>query len=477
MCTASSCTSYRKSQSRPRMGVWDQLRQNVGQYGWPTPWWRAVGEQASTVDPNHLALERSHSSSLSSSSSSSSMSQTAGLSGLCALPSEVLHHVLTFLPGPALAAASATCRTLHEHAVNDLLWASLVHENLPSSKKLNILPTFTSYRSLYITHHPYWFLPKHKIWFSDARHTGKLLLARFDPRTGNIEAYRVLSEQGPHDHQFWQWDPRVSIHRFSPRVRLFLDSPVVILDRMDPTTLHNRQGWWEGELRMSLENKERDGLFSTFFLSRSIPPSLQNPSMALWPPRIIPAEDRVRNESHDGFQGWGHKPQKTSEISETTFRIRNWLEFRSTGNMGVRVGEDVNTYATLPPHCYTPTPNKPYQGIWVGDYSGHGCEFILIVQPDKEQSHSSNNADKQRLEGIKLTGDPNVPRGEYTFIAEDIGQAGLIRIAEENIFQGARIVRSEGHIAGRDFHNGKPTPVTSLDKTLSTILYKIEMLI
>jgi hypothetical protein len=452
------------------MRVWDQLRQNVGQYGWP--WWKRgnAGEEASTIDPTQLRLQRSHShaspssSSSSSSSSPSPMNRTKELVGLCALPSEVLHQILSYLAAPSLVAVSATCHTLHQHASNDLLWASLVRENLPDSRKLNLLSNFTSYKSLYVTHYPYWFLTKHKIWFSDFLHTGKLLLARFDPRTGNIEAYRVLSEQGPHDHEFWQWDPRVSIHRFYPRVRLFLDDPVVVLDRMDPTTVYRRQGWWDGELRMSIP-KESDGLFSTFFLTRSIPPQLQDPSMSLWPPRIIPAENRVRNDSHDGFQGWGHKPQKSSEISQTSFRVRSWWELRSGRNMGVRIGEEVDTYATLPPECYTPTERKPYQGIWVGDYSGHGCEFILIMQPDQEQTQRTNNAvplRPQRLEGIKLTGDPNVPRGEHTFIAEDIGPGGLIRMAEENIFQGARIVRSRGHIAGRDFQNGKFSILISL---------------
>jgi hypothetical protein len=59
-----------------------------------------------------------------------------------------------------------------------------------------------------------------------------------------------------------------------------------------------------------------------------------------------------------------------------------------------------------------------------------------------------------RIEAVKLTGDPNIPRGEYTFIAPDIGPNGLIRIAKEEIFKGARIVRSVGHIAATGFRDG-----------------------
>jgi hypothetical protein len=60
-----------------------------------------------------------------------------------------------------------------------------------------------------------------------------------------------------------------------------------------------------------------------------------------------------------------------------------------------------------------------------------------------------------RIEAIKLTGDPNIPRGEYTFIAPDIGPNGLIRVATEEMFKGARIVKSVGHIAARGFREGE----------------------
>jgi hypothetical protein len=49
-----------------------------------------------------------------------------------------------------------------------------------------------------------------------------------------------------------------------------------------------------------------------------------------------------------------------------------------TNSPGLHLGEEVYTYATLDPKLYTPTEEKPYRGIWVGDYSGHGCEFLLV---------------------------------------------------------------------------------------------------
>jgi len=173
--------------------------------------------------------------------------------------------------------------------------------------------------------------------------------------------------------------------------------------------------------------------------------------------------------------------------------------------MSLRVGEEVRTFATLPAEIYTPTDEKPWQGIWCGDYAGHGCEFLVVMQPDdpaplpelaeralaelrrtsvsSEESWVTATGSTQsgdpplqdpdvvaevqqenvkaenehlyhgRIEAIKLTGDPNVPRGEYTFIAPDIGRDGLLRIADEAMFKGARVVRSVGHIAARGFRN------------------------
>jgi hypothetical protein len=188
----------------------------------------------------------------------------------------------------------------------------------------------------------------------------------------------------------------------------------------------------------------------------------------------------------------------------------------------MRIGEDTTTWATLPEECYTPTPQKPWQGIWCGDYAGHGCEFLALIQPDDPKplpekaeralrareregsissedswetaptdvgsdAHMSNTTDgtedtvpvpqgapreeggfsdpdcaaeqeivyRGRIEAIKLTGDPNIPRGEYTFIAPDIGPEGYLRTATDDIFRGARIVKSVGHIAAHGFRDGE----------------------
>jgi len=57
------------------------------------------------------------------------------------------------------------------------------------------------------------------------------------------------------------------------------------------------------------------------------------------------------------------------------------------------------------------------------------------------------------LEAVKLTGDPNVPRGQISFVANDIGPGGLVRVDDREPFENARIVRCLGHVAGIGFQD------------------------
>lgn len=354
--------------------------------------------------------------------------------------------------------------------------------------------------------------------------SGSIVIALYDPRRGCIEGYRLVAEHGNHTFESWSWNSEVIIHTFNPRVKLWLDDPVVKLDL--------------GRPKMNDFRKERmmqtgpSGLGSAVSLCQAIPEALQHRSMALWPPLILPARHRVRSESSSMFRDIGHKPRKFEEASDQTFRLRRWADFGRAGtHFGGAFGENVMTFSTLPEESYESTKDKPWQGIWVGDYSGHGCEFLVVLQKDVDPSvrpispttwtmgspgvsdassddddddddndddddddneddefdtdfaqsqgigegssspaqandhrfssvPSADRADstddpscKGRLEAIKLTGDPNVPRGEYTWIAEDIGPEGLVRVADEKMFEGSRVVRSVGHCAAHGFRN------------------------
>lgn len=486
---------------------------------------------------------------------------------LLRLPPELLFQVLSLLAPLNLAYIARTCTALREISYDDRLWQALINANLRTP--ITDPTPCPSFRDLYIAHQPHWFLPKHQIWFADTVPTGKLIITRFDSKEGCIMGYAVVAARWGHSLYRWEKDPRVIIHSFDPHVSLDLDRPVIKLS-VDSTRTDDQPNNYPSDRGYSPSSKYSketlmdvsadSGLYSSLMLCRTLPPSGTFENTGVWPPLSIPAAARARNETRNGYESSGHRPSMLDEVSSHNFRVRKWVEYngrRSSsqrvsfnpmaalglagsyfsatlrrdgyGQMNIRMPEDIATYATLPRECYAPTPEKPWQGIWCGDYSGHGCEFILILQPDREkerplpegmqwlapwfQSHVDgpdtereeneeevdgpteplqaahnysvsktasdesdtvqppqqpatasssaphtttdySNAPSGRLEAIKLTGDPNIPRGEYTFIAPNIGGEGFLRVADEELFRGARIVKSAGHIAERGFRNG-----------------------
>ncbi|KAK3675280.1 hypothetical protein LTR78_004790 [Recurvomyces mirabilis] len=533
------------------------------------------------------------------------MEATTLMPALVNLPAELILHIFIFLEPIQLAAVNRTCRALSHHSHDDQLWQPFVNESLPNP--VSTPAPLKSFRELYIAHHPYWFLPKYRLWFGDTEHQGKLVAARYNEQKGCIEAYTVVAQRGRHRLEVWEKDREVIIHSFNPKIMLDLAKPVLKLDIGGSRThdqlfndLSDRAyappSPYSKEIVM--DTAAEAGLFSSFMLCRKLPETAVTSQTAVWPPLSLPAPSHVRNHSNDGYQSAGHRPSRLEEVSEHHWRLRKWVEFNGRranptivslmshgmynpmngsngsyngGGISIKMPEDITTFATLPEWAFTPTPAKPWQGLWCGDYSGHGCEFLVVLQPDKKDelplppgmdwlrqwfrgvtrressgsdaSYASaqeefdheeaareqmarmqrdaernqqeliqavtqqqlmqllamHNEDTQqpniapqilegfteppvesptvvassskvipevenqdvpsgRLEAIKLTGDPNIPRGELTFLAPDIGEAGFLRIADEEIFKGARIVRSAGHIAGRNFRDDQYTP-------------------
>ncbi|KAK2056523.1 F-box domain-containing protein [Colletotrichum caudatum] len=435
---------------------------------------------------------------------------------LLSLPSELIDAILAYLPPCDLAIVSETCRSLHAHATSDVHWYQRVQANVPGMKLETPYPCRT-YRELYAAHDPRWFLPKYKIWFCDRDLMGKLIVVRYDQRRGCIEGYQLLAVSNRTTYQHWPADNSVVIHAFEPRVKLHLDKPVLqfhahsVKDSESSTGLPEHR--FLPEIPMAIDDRS-DAMFSNFLMARPLDAATATSRMEasfpygnVWPPPAIPARHRVAGVA-SGLDGDnlapGDMPTRRAEASDQVFRIRQWMEMAGgptlglflgagpvgliqavhadmgmiggRGVPGVHIGEEVVTYSTLDPVVYTPTPLKPWRGIWVGDYSGHGCEFLLINQPDEEdvsdeelglvrgvdepedewaRRRTDARVHRGRLEAIKLTGDPNVPRGEYTFVADDLGEAGFVGLAQEPPFQGTRVVKSKGHVAGTGFLDDK----------------------
>lgn len=395
------------------------------------------------------------------------------------LPPELIIRILSYVSPGDLTSLARTCGLLRIHATSDVCWKQHVQDNVPGVLITSPSPCKT-YHDLYLAHDPHWYLPKYKIWFNDYFLTGKIIIARYDPRRGCIEAYRLVAGRGPQSMHSWALNETVTIFEFVPIVHLHLDQPVIHLEApsladMDAVISRHRNERYEDQTFMQISDSS--AVRANFMLARV---EDAGPDINVWPPTTIPARQRVRNEGIVEVSGRGTGPQRRSEICEGAFRLRLFMHLPLNLGRELRAvvrpmrEEQFQTFATLDPVLYTPTPDKPFRGIWVGDYRGHGCEFILMHQPETEPYEDDNvhrledetQEDYQnrrrearmyrgRIEAVKLTGDPNVPRGEYTFIADDIGPAGFVRVADEGEFEGARVVRSRGQVAEDGFINSK----------------------
>jgi hypothetical protein len=447
------------------------------------------------------------------------------------LPDELLQDVLSLLPAVDLVSVSATCRTLYRQSQDEKLWQRLVNATIPN--KITKPGIFHSFRDLYSAHHPYWFLPRNKIWFADNETTGMLIISRYDNRRGVVEAFRLVVELREETAVPWQTHPEVEIQPFNPTLRLWLDDPVIEL--RNPERLHPRDRQYSrDQFKMTMANRTAR-VCSSFVLSRgSLGTSPRIRNDLLWPPVTIPGERSARKhhehlimELPNTFQRIQKFREDPDRISETSFYLLKWPHF----GLGQPViphqpVDQTWVFSTLDPALYTPTKDKPFQGIWVGDYNVHKCEFLLFLQRDAgEPAPLTNNARRHlramlggarifqetpydfindedetaaateaaeeevvllngqfedaferaslpdgqasneveeyngvtfqgRLEGIKLTGDPNIPRGEISFVAEDIGPRGLMGVSQDEEFRDARVVKCKGHIAFQQYTDG-----------------------
>jgi hypothetical protein len=224
--------------------------------------------------------------------------------------------------------------------------------------------------------------------------------------------------------------------------------------------------------------------------ARDLPPEAIDASTVVWPPHALPAPGRTRNMSINNYYSIGHRPQTLAEISQNVFRlsqVSSWHRLGPDADFSRR-HDLMETWGTISREAYTPTKQKPFRGIWVGDYNGHGAEFVAFLQPGPEDyvkvpahaievinrlddldSRQFSEEDlsgliEERFEGaqisgplmgVKITGDVNVPRGQYSFIVSDIGPKGTLKITGEHSFTGVRVVRGVAHVAGRLLSHGK----------------------
>lgn len=127
---------------------------------------------------------------------------------------------------------------------------------------------------------------------------------------------------------------------------------------------------------------------------------------------------------------------------------------------GVGIGDQGIENTVMRSNMWTPDSSEdgwPKAGIWVGSYSAHGLEFILITYSESIQKPGSI-----QLTATKITGDPNIPSGKTTFKALLNISNKISRSAEELglEFQNVKgLYHGQGQIAFRGFLNNQFIPV------------------
>lgn len=116
-----------------------------------------------------------------------------------------------------------------------------------------------------------------------------------------------------------------------------------------------------------------------------------------------------------------------------------------------RVYGKVQTMARLNRDLYSSTEQFPYRGIWV---SSMHSQIHLFHQPQDNPN---------RLEAVKITGDPHVGRGKHNFIVPDLtdiaqktnGRGEAVGPVKYPEWRDANVVNGQGQVSEFDFRNRK----------------------
>lgn len=159
------------------------------------------------------------------------------MSSLEQLPAEILSQVFSYLSPISLARLSQTSKSLQSHAEDDRHWARLVKENVPNPAGELWPSPCKTWKKLYVSQHPYWFIPRHKIWFADRLCnsnvvSGSILIGLYNPLSACIEGYRLVAKASRYNPEIWEWNPDAVLYTFEPTVKLCLHDPVIKLDPM-----------------------------------------------------------------------------------------------------------------------------------------------------------------------------------------------------------------------------------------------------
>lgn len=404
------------------------------------------------------------------------------------LPRTTLTRIFSYLDPESLARAAAVSHQFREFAYSEDLWKTLINSYLPTP--IESCEPAPSFRRLFIAFHPYWFIPQFRFWLSDEQPRGQMILAHFNTTNLCIEAWAVGATRENSRYRPWSVDPEVMIHESDMRVhvdqhrlvfRFGVGDEQWIGDEKDRGLRHARAAMMYEEgtaavrsrVELSLEQRQTKTSFE---------------DLAMWPMPDVSASTSPSKLPAGTSIPDSYRPRSRPTRCHPTFSLRHRVDSPAEdGSTGVdptstqpdrHVVGNAITYGTISPDAYATNAEKPWQGVWCGDYFDHGAELLLILQPNATNEpiptgtvhseetavNSSGNvaAEDRRcksLLAVKLTGDSNIPRWQYSFVVPDLLKDGLLRVAEEDEFRGARVVRSALHIAAKGFQISELIPV------------------
>lgn len=299
-----------------------------------------------------------------------------------------------------LARCMRTCRLLQTLAGSEDRWQQHVQAQVPGTQLKSPSP-YSSFRQLYSTHDKYWFLPRHRIWFSDARQIGNVAIMRYDYRRGCIEGYRLLVERlpTPVQSEVYEDNPAVVIWSFKPRVHLFLDNPLVHRG-VDTDQLQKADMIFARQLTNKLYDTMASGMAmlsdlggftsrASLMLTRGVQ-QLEEGTQPddVWPPLIIPAEQRSVIKA-----SWLEEaPASREDICQTAFTYSRFLVTPNglLPGRGLVKRFSVRRY-TLISDCKLTDPFRPWTPNYIPQHpSIHGEAFgwVTLVATVRKSCYS-----------------------------------------------------------------------------------------
>jgi hypothetical protein len=437
---------------------------------------------------------------------------------LLTIPTELIATIVAHLEPEDLALTSQTCHQLRVFCLDDKNWRRHIQDIVPYKLPPKV-PTregvdrlvlqnlirpgnVTSWLDVWRGFHHFWFILKRRLWISDRNPNGDLIIALFELNTLQIKGYRLIAQNSfdaPPAISYSERDTHVAIPSFDPVLTRHRESFTIThpgpwtstyVYPLDGMSYSHRDGNLPPEIRCSTPTNYAARVVK-IILARDLPLVAIGRTTSVWPPLSLPGSNRVRNPNlgpsasmglsyHVDYESRGYRPGTMVEKSVDAFRLTSSPQTVSIGH-GRVVGishSSGESLAAIHESVLYPTAEKPFQGIWIGDYNGHGNEFVLFQQPGGndstyfempeharsvlskieeefpviEQPEQMDSPYKGPLIGVKLTGDRNVPRSEYTVIVPNL--AKVLRVANERSFKDALVVRALAHLAGDMFTNG-----------------------